>query len=576
VSGLAAAALVGCTGRGTSAPPAKTINVATPAATDDQPQKGGVFKVAQVGAPDHFDILTATAASTLQAGVWAYSRLHQWKPGDGKFASGEMEGDLLKSWEQPDPLRYIFHLRENVTWDQRAPTNGRPLQAKDVVLSWQKFEKSGRYRADIANSVNKAASVIAIKEIDNKTLQMDLKFPDVIALPSLSWQNNFFVYPQESMNGGFDPKTDIRGTGPFMLTKHRPGVGYTFERSPKWHGPQGPWIDGVETTIIPAPAQWETQFRSGNIHMGVGGKPNIPIVAREMKNSKITLSPPPGYGGTVSLQWQPGSPFHDIRVRKAMSMSIDRDAMLDLYNNPADYKAVGVNLNRYWYTPVSPAYGEFWLNPQTPAFGPGAAFLKYNPTEAQQLLSAAGYNASKPFIFDIIEHPNSTEKRAETLQAMFAKSGIKANVTPADYASEWQKYLSNSRGYFDWKTGRPAVMLKPNTPNPDVLHWLSRFLSGAGSLSVTGDVFPALTEMIAKARTNFDFKARVEAVHNIQRYAVENMVAPPYHAETEDVEIFNAGVHGPERYQRWMGLENYGSVSDVIAPYYWLDKSLRG
>src|SRR5690606_27818436 len=147
------------------------------------------------------------------------------------------------------------------------------------------------------------------------------------------------------------------------------------------------------------------------------------------------------------------------------------------------------------------------------------------------------------------------ENRAEVLQAMWAEAGMKVNVTPADYTSEWQEYLSGGRGYVEWKTGRPAVLLKPNSADSDVLFWLTRFFSQAGS-SVGGDEIPDLDKMIFDARGIADFDARVAAVHDIQRYIVDKMVAVTYDAQTESTEIYNVGVHGPERWVPWMGLEN--------------------
>ncbi|MQA00686.1 MAG: hypothetical protein GEU80_15400 [Dehalococcoidia bacterium] len=352
----------------------------------------------------------------------------------------------------------------------------------------------------------------------------------------------------------------------------------TYTRNEKWHGNEGgPWMDGVEVTFIPEPAQWEAQFRAGNIHEGVGSPANVPIVAAEMEASQIVKFPPPGYGGTVSLSWLPDMPFHDERVRRAMSMSMDRNAVVDIYNNPADFEAVGIELTGYWYNPVSPAYGQFWLDPRGSDFGAAAAYMQHNVEEATKLLDAAGYNSGNQLEFDVIEHPRRApiENRGEVLQAMWAEAGMKVNVTPADYTSEWQEYLSGGRGYVEWKTGRPAVLLKPNSADSDVLFWLTRFFSQAGS-SVGGDEFPELDTMIFDARAIADFDARVAAVHDIQRYIVDQMVAVPYDAETESTEIYNVGVHGPERWVPWMGLENYGAASSTLAKHYWLDAALHG
>ena len=339
--------------------------------------------------------------------------------------------------------------------------------------------------------------------------------------------------------------------------------------------PGGPWLDGVEITYIPEPAQHEAQFRTGNIHQGVGSLANIPIVAAEMQDSQLVKFPPAGVGGAVSLTWLPLSPFHDPRVRRAMSMALDRDVVVDIFSNPADYAPLGIGLSSFWYNPTSPAYGPFWLDPKGSGFGPAAKYLEHNIAEAKALLAAAGFTSENPLEFDVTQHPRSRENRAEVYQAMWADAGIKAAVTPADYASEWQEFLSAGRGYVPWHDGRYHVLLKPNSADPDMLIWLNRFFSQAGS-AIAGDEFPELERQIQAARTTLNFDERVEALHDIQRYMVDEMVTVPYDARTETVEIYNAGVNGPAEWTPWLGADNYGAASSTLAKHYWLDESLRG
>jgi peptide/nickel transport system substrate-binding protein len=573
-TGDGAAATTAPSGGGAAATTAPTAP--TEVASTGAPERGGIYRLAMVGAPDHYDMHRTTAASTYHVTRWAHSKLMQWTPGNGQFAGGEMEGDLVATWEQPDDLTYIMHLRDDVTWDERAPTSGRGLEAEDVVLSWERWAEVGRRRTLLSNAVRDSAPITSFTAVDGKTLEIKLAFPDSTVLQALSWQNRLWVTPREAFTGAYDFETDMRGTGPFMLTDERSGVSVTFARNPKWHGnPGGPWLDGVEVTYIPEPAQHEAQFRAGNIHHGVGSFANIPIVAAEMEDSQLVKFPPAGVGGAVSLTWLPGSPFHDQRVRRAMSMAIERDVVIDIFSNPADYAPLGVELNSFWYNPTSPAYGPFWLDPQGSEFGPAAKYLEHNIAESKALLDAAGFTSENPLEFDVTQHPRSQENRAEVYQAMWADAGIKAAVTPADYASEWQEFLSAGRGYVPWHDGRYHVLLKPNSADPDMLIWINRFFSQAGS-AIAGDEFPELERQIQAARSILDFDERVDALHDIQRYMVDEMVAVPYDARTETVEIYNAGVNGPAQWTPWQGAQNYGAASSTLAKHYWLDESLRG
>ena len=590
-AGLVGSVLIGCTsdeddpaatGDGAAATTdpsgggAAATTAPTEVASTGAPERGGIYRLAMVGAPDHYDMHRTTAGATYQVTRWAHSKLMQWTPGDGQFAGGEMEGDLVDTWEQPDDLTYIMHLRDDVTWDERAPTSGRGLEAEDVVLSWERWAEVGRRRTLLSNAVRDSAPITSFTAVDGKTLEIKLAFPDSTVLQALSWQNRLWVTPREAFTGAYDFETDMRGTGPFMLTDERSGVSATFARNPKWHGnPGGPWLDGVEVTYIPEPAQHEAQFRAGNIHHGVGSFANIPIVAAEMEDSQLVKFPPAGVGGAVSLTWLPGSPFHDQRVRRAMSMAIERDVVIDIFSNPADYAPLGVELNSFWYNPTSPAYGPFWLDPQGSEFGPAAKYLEHNIAESKALLDAAGFTSENPLEFDVTQHPRSQENRAEVYQAMWADAGIRAAVTPADYASEWQEFLSAGRGYVPWHDGRYHVLLKPNSADPDMLIWINRFFSQAGS-AIAGDEFPELERQIQAARSILDFDERVDALHDIQRYMVDEMVTVPFDARTETVEIYNAGVNGPAQWTPWQGAQNYGAASSTLAKHYWLDESLRG
>ena len=578
--GLASAALIGCTA-GRDKPPAPAAADAAPSKVT-APERGGTLRLQEIGDTDSFDPLTAAAATGQARAGYTYSRLMQWKAGDGERAKGDMEGDLSDKWEQPDPLTYVFHLRKGVAWDQRAPTNGRALTAEDVQKSWEKFAAKGKYRADVANAANKASSVVSLTAVDSSTVKMTLAFPDSEALETLNWPNNFWVMPLESMNGGFDPVKEMRGTGPFLQTEYRPAVGFKYVRNPKWYGgPDRPYLDGIDIAIIPQAAQVEAQFRAGNLHIGnqLGNPTNIPVVAREVPGAAIQLLAPEGAGTSLCFNWQPKSPFKDVRVRRAMSMALDRDTFIDVNYDPAAYEKLGVRLNRYWNTPTTAAYGDSWLDPKGKDFGPAAGHLKYNIAEARQLLAAAGFNDSKPLEYDIIfpgnRHDPNRIGQVETWRAMSAKAGIKVFSRSVDYSTDWLKLYTDARGYFDFRDGRSGVLYKPNGGRPTAGGWYALFFAAKGSISIVGDEFPELEKMVQDQRRILNRAERLKKEHDIQRYAVENMVCCPVGANVDYTDVYWKGVHGPERYHGWPGAGGSAARPTEIMTHYWMDKSLR-
>src|SRR3546814_19813515 len=71
----------------------------------------------------------------------------------GKYpdvATGEAEGQIATSFEiSPDKLKLTLKLRQGMKWDSRAPTNGRNLNAQDVVFSWNKFARSEEHTSEL-------------------------------------------------------------------------------------------------------------------------------------------------------------------------------------------------------------------------------------------------------------------------------------------------------------------------------------------------------------------------------------------------------------------------------------------
>ena len=126
--------------------------------TTAQAVPGGVFQGYTTTDVTNMDPLTSPSFTANALGAWHYSRLMRFKTGYlDKPATGEVEGDLAESLEQPDPLRVILRLRPTAVWDERPPTSKRPVDAQDVVFSWKRFEGGSIARQNVANSTNSSA-----------------------------------------------------------------------------------------------------------------------------------------------------------------------------------------------------------------------------------------------------------------------------------------------------------------------------------------------------------------------------------------------------------------------------------
>ena len=572
-AGLAGAALIGCSA-GSKTAPAPTVKAATDNA---KPRRGGtvrtVFSFDQD--PDSFDWLLGLNPKSSYPAQAVYSRLMKYDIGNNSAAPGTVSGDLVEKWEQPDPLTVILHLRQNAMWDRRAPTNGRKVVADDVVKSFEKFAAKSGYRASLANSVNKDAPLVKFEAVDDKTLKAKLAFPDALFLTALAAPLSFAVMPMESMNGGFDPNADMRGSGPFIMTEFTPSVGMKYKRNPDWHfGPDRPYIDNMEHRIMGAPAQMEAQFRAGNLeYLGAGNtqlRTQLPIIAKAMKDAQIVKQAPPATGQVLGFSFNADQPWKDVRLRRAISMCIDRSTLRDVTSAPKDYEDIGVKMGSYWNTPINAGFGKSWLDPQGKDFGPAAQYMQYNVAEAKKLLSAAGYTDQKPLSFEY-QHSDphyKTQDMVETVQSMLTKAGMQVKLYNADYSTWWVPKNLRGKGKFKSSTGTGNVVsTNSNSNQGDPVLWAYTWQLSTGSMTTAGTEFPALDDIIRKARGIFDFEARKEIVHEMQRFMVDNMVQVPTGAEVDIPNISRKNLHGPEQYKSYL---NAAPIAEEY-PYYWMD-----
>ena len=173
------------------------------------------------------------------------------------------------------------------------------------------------------------------------------------------------------------------GTGPFILERYEPNVKTVFKRNPDYFLKDQPYVDGVEWLVLEDASTGLAMYRTGKIDCGpvalVGRAPSriwkrsrraIPSWCTRIFVSNVTRQ------RSICALIMP--PFNDVRVRRAISMAIDRQAVIEavyLRGEPTPAIAPGLTA---WSLPVD-------------QLGEGAKYYQYNPKEARRLLAEAGY-----------------------------------------------------------------------------------------------------------------------------------------------------------------------------------------
>jgi peptide/nickel transport system substrate-binding protein len=275
-----------------------------------------------------------------------------------------MAPSLAESWtESPDGLVYEFRLRQGVSFH-----NGDPFTAADVVFSFQ------RYKGAAANELKTRVRDVEVVDPHRVRFHLQEPWPDFMATFATPATGAAWIVPKAYIAkvGGDGFKQHPVGAGPYQFVSQDPGLGLTLEAN-EHYWRKVPFIKRLVLKSIPEDTTRLAMLKRGeaDIAYGVMG-----AVAEEIqRDSNLTLVP---VLGTVTqwmdffAQWDPTSPWADVRVRRAATHAIDRQAISDA-ESLGHSKPTGSIISRAM---------DFALPLEPPA---------YDPEKARQLLREAGF-----------------------------------------------------------------------------------------------------------------------------------------------------------------------------------------
>ncbi len=581
-AGATALSLVGCSGDsngsggGNSGPVDTSGLLYTPVETTKQAQKGGTLLGVTGADVTSFDPLSSQSFTTQVMAGWVYSRLMKMKPGVLRGSENVAEGDIAESWEiSDDKLQITMRLRQNMKWDARAPTSGRPLVADDVIFSWKKFVASSPLASALAHEKSADSPIESMTAPDSHTVVIKLAFPDAGVMTLLGSSALFYVMPMES-DGQFDPRNETRGSSAWYLDSYKPSGGFTYARNPNWYRSDVPFVEKADYPIVPEYSSGLAQFRAGHIYSF--GVKQEDIISTKRDISDLLL-----YQGGFTPEWynswfgyEGNSPFRDKRVRQAWSMSYDRDLWIQTMYATEQFDKIGLPVSMRWHSHVSSASEGWWVDPQDEkAFGPNAKYFQYNPDEAKKLLSAAGYpNGVDVNVYHIStgQYLLSFPNQAQIQIGFAADVGFRPKIENPDYQTVWLPK------YYYGKGGFNGIAIGADRPEPDIGNFMFQRFHPAGTRFKGFDPSGTdprkgdseVTKMIDEVRQEFDTAKRKEIAKRYQQYMAEAMYDVPFPGLAAPFNLVwpclgNAGVYRS-------GAEQYAAGTET-AVYLWIDSS---
>ena len=335
---------------------------------------------------------------------WALSR-DIWKGEQGRILTPEMSrGSIAESWSMPDDKTFIWTIRQGVYWDDKAPMNGRQLDAYDVEWNYHRYLGLGDF-ADHGPSPHAGVfisqtgayqqQVESVTATDQWTVEIKYTGPQLDLLQKMI-NNAWVALPREVIeeHGDYKDWRNVVGSGPWRLTDWVEGSSATWEKNPDYwdvdekFGNRIPYIDELRSLLMPDIATRLAALRTGKVdlmsQLGDTYIQNIDDVAT-LQRTNPDMEFWSVYGRPTGVFYfnQSLPLFQDVKVRKALQMAVDRDTIsasyFKGYADPAPYGLVGQYNAPGWFWP----YDE-WPDDLKEEY-------VYNPERAEQLLDEAGY-----------------------------------------------------------------------------------------------------------------------------------------------------------------------------------------
>jgi peptide/nickel transport system substrate-binding protein len=466
------------------------------------PKRGGTLAI-RTWDPPHFDPFQTISYKTHIALSFTHSRLLRHKAGPSVVpGTFPIEGDLAESWTQPSETTYVFKLRKGVRWQAKPPVNGRELTADDVVFSVNHFlTVKGNANSYMLKSVDK------VEAPDKYTVKFTLKEPFVWFLDMLANPHAVAVVAREVVEKHGDLKKweSVIGTGPWMLDSYRPNVALTYVRNPNYFIQGLPYIERIEATVDEDNASRMAAFLSGRYDIGWEFPGTINRVdwvqikdTLKQKRPKLqTLEFPSPVMSHISMRTDQ-KPFSDVRVRQAMSLAVDRKAIIE-----AVFEGVGA------MNPAVPAALKEWSIPFD-KLGEGAKYYKHDPAEAKRLLAAAGYANGFPGTMCFTTYGSTIlVDSMQLVQKDLKAVGIDVKIDQKEYGA----YIATCfYGKFDSMTYGPQTGFL----EPDNFLFGQYYPEELKNQSHIND--PVVADMLVRQRRTFDSAKRREIIYDIQRH----------------------------------------------------------
>jgi oligopeptide transport system substrate-binding protein len=427
--------------------------------------------------------------------------------------NGYMAG-TAESWSiSDDGKEYVFNINKNAKW-----SNGESVTADDFVWSWKRiltaslgsqypdmlYYLEGAY--EYHNGLIDDFDQVGVKSIDKHTLQVNLKNPTPFFLGLLSHYSTWPVHKEtvlkfgdiDDRNGEWTRPGNFVCNGPFQLKTWELNNKIVVEKNPHYYDASMVQLNEIHYYPVSNVMTEDRMFRAGQLHLtSTLPSQKCPIYIEE--NPNLRIDP---YMGTYFYRINTENEvLKDVKVRKALAYSIDRQLLVDKVTKCGQIPA-------YSFTP-----------PGTNGYQPTTE-IPFDPVLAKSLLDEAGFSEENPFPkLEILFNTNEDHRKlALAIQQMWQINlGIEVELVNQD----WKVYL-NREMIGDFQISRAGWIGDYEDPNT----FLDLMRPNRGN-NKTGWENIEYDSLVEKANTINNQAERYELLYKAEEILIENMPVIP-------------------------------------------------
>ena len=465
-------------------------------------KQGGILKIGHFDSPASMSMLEESTLATNRPMMGVFNNLVMFKQDVPQNTLKSIVPDLATSWAwNEEGTELTFPLRQGVKWH-----DGKPFTAADVKCTFDLLMGNGKEKLRINPRKPWYANVTEVTTNGDYEATFHLKRPQpsFLALLATGWTP---IYPCHISSR--DMRSHPIGTGPFKFVEFTPNERITVARNPDYWKPGRPYLDGIEHRIIKDVSTRLLSFISGNedVYFGVT-IPQLKDVKSQMPQAICEFTTPNVARNLIVNRDVP--PFDNPELRRAMSLSLDRKAFIDILAEGRG-SAGGV---------MQPPPAGVWGMPsemlQTlPGYGPDIA---KNRAEGRSIMEKLGYGPDNRLKLTVSTRNLAPYRDpAVILIDQLKEVYIGGELNPVD-TTQWYPMLMRK----DYKVGLNITETAVDDPDPA---FYENYVCGA-QRNYTGYCNPEVDKLVDQQSAESDINKRKQLVWEIERKLVEDDARP--------------------------------------------------